>query len=565
MKLLRRIICGPIRASISSAISHCTIAAIVLLCFADRAHSATTIVTSLANGGAGSLRKLMADASPGDSIVFGITGTITLTNGELVVTKSLIIVGPGVSALTISGNNSMRVFNVKTNVNLTLSSLTIANGVADKGGGVYNPDGELILHYCALVSNSATGQAGANYSGNPGTNGYGGAVYNSGVLNAIHCSFLSNSVVGGAGAIAAMPSGPGGAGGDGNGGAIGNFGTLILTGCLLANNSATGGVGGVGGGGFYSPVSNSGGPGGAGGSGNGGVLFNNGSAFLVNNTLALNVGAGGQGGNGGSGSPPFSQGSRTGDGGNGGNGGTGYSAIYDLNGQCYLTNCTVASNQATQGPGGAGGPPGPWIYPYPPLLGQPGANGSDGPPGSGLKITGAHFLNTLLSSNTPVNCIGTLADEGHNLSSDASGAFVGTGSMTNTNPRLGPLVNNGGPTFTLALLLGSPAIDTGALPGAPTSDQRGIARPQGRGVDIGAYEFEFIIPQIMAAKLQFPSSFWLQASGLPNRAYTVEASTNLSLWFDVTNIITSSTGLSEFVDTNANGTSRFYRLRTLFP
>lgn len=66
------------------------------------------------------------------------------------------------------------------------------------------------------------------------------------------------------------------------------------------------------------------------------------------------------------------------------------------------------------------------------------------------------------------------------------------------DPLLGPLQDNGGPTFTHALLAGSPAIDTGnpALLGSGGSaceatDQRGVARPQGSACDIGAYEATF--------------------------------------------------------------------------
>jgi CSLREA domain-containing protein len=59
-----------------------------------------------------------------------------------------------------------------------------------------------------------------------------------------------------------------------------------------------------------------------------------------------------------------------------------------------------------------------------------------------------------------------------------------------TSPGLGPLAENGGPTQTLALLPGSPAIDAGANPGALTTDQRGagFARTAGARTDIGAYE-----------------------------------------------------------------------------
>ena len=55
---------------------------------------------------------------------------------------------------------------------------------------------------------------------------------------------------------------------------------------------------------------------------------------------------------------------------------------------------------------------------------------------------------------------------------------------------LGPLANNGGPTFTQALLPGSPAINAGvAVPGV-TTDQRGVSRPQGTAPDIGAFELQ---------------------------------------------------------------------------
>jgi hypothetical protein len=58
------------------------------------------------------------------------------------------------------------------------------------------------------------------------------------------------------------------------------------------------------------------------------------------------------------------------------------------------------------------------------------------------------------------------------------------------DPRLGPLADNGGPTRTHALLLGSPAIDAASTPDCPTTDQRGVLRPQGAACDIGSYERE---------------------------------------------------------------------------
>jgi hypothetical protein len=73
-------------------------------------------------------------------------------------------------------------------------------------------------------------------------------------------------------------------------------------------------------------------------------------------------------------------------------------------------------------------------------------------------------------------------------SPDISGSFAGDHNLIGTDPKLGPLQDNGGPTKTHALLAGSPAIDTGTG-GVVGGDQRGVLRPQGNGFDIGSFEF----------------------------------------------------------------------------
>jgi predicted outer membrane repeat protein len=92
------------------------------------------------------------------------------------------------------------------------------------------------------------------------------------------------------------------------------------------------------------------------------------------------------------------------------------------------------------------------------------------------------------------NCSGSagMTDGGYNLDTGSSCGFASAnGSVSNTNPQVGPLQSNGGPTQTMALTLGSPAVDAipGTLAGCSGSvDQRGITRPQGKGCDIGAFE-----------------------------------------------------------------------------
>ena len=111
----------------------------------------------------------------------------------------------------------------------------------------------------------------------------------------------------------------------------------------------------------------------------------------------------------------------------------------------------------------------------------------------GLRNDGGTQLKNTITANTTGggNCLGSIVSLGHNLSSDGSCSLNATGDLTNTNPLLGPLQNNGGQTPTHALLPGSPAINHGDNSGCPATDQRDVARPQAGVCDIGAYEYVF--------------------------------------------------------------------------
>ncbi len=120
--------------------------------------------------------------------------------------------------------------------------------------------------------------------------------------------------------------------------------------------------------------------------------------------------------------------------------------------------------------------------------------------GGALFITGSSAVATIRNSilanttgGTTNDCEtisgGTVTDGGHNLVEAQNGCgFVDgvNGNIVGQDPVLGALQNNGGPTPTTALLPGSPAIDGGDT--TLTTDQRGIARPQGAADDIGAFE-----------------------------------------------------------------------------
>jgi choice-of-anchor C domain-containing protein len=125
-------------------------------------------------------------------------------------------------------------------------------------------------------------------------------------------------------------------------------------------------------------------------------------------------------------------------------------------------------------------------------------------PGTGGGIFGGPMTltNTLIANNTngtsksdiQGSVVSTsscnLIGDGTGLSGIADGVDgnrIGTASKP-IDALLGPLADNGGPTATMALLPGSPAIDAGVSVAGVTADQRGIPRPQGPAADIGAFE-----------------------------------------------------------------------------
>jgi CSLREA domain-containing protein len=123
------------------------------------------------------------------------------------------------------------------------------------------------------------------------------------------------------------------------------------------------------------------------------------------------------------------------------------------------------------------------------------------------------ILNTGASGENIFNAGGVVTSHGYNLSSDDASAFLNQSTDKNsTDPMLGPLLDNGGPTFTHALLPNSPAIDKGKNATATTADQRGsgfertfdklIANATGGdGTDIGAFEVQNVAPTISGATI----------------------------------------------------------------
>ena len=168
---------------------------------------------------------------------------------------------------------------------------------------------------------------------------------------------------------------------------------------------------------------------------------------------------------------------------NGGNGGYGGGGGGAFNfGSSAFYSCTIISNVC--GAGGQGG--------QGRNLGINGTGGIGGGVNNGG--TGAQILNTIIAGNgapaTGPDVVGNFTSLGFNLIGDTSGSsgFGTSGDLLGVNALLGPLADNSGYTLTCALQSGSPAMDAGTSVGTPSTDQRGIIRPQGAAVDIGALE-----------------------------------------------------------------------------
>jgi hypothetical protein len=199
---------------------------IALMTGTKRVLANTFTVTNLDDSGEGSLRQAILDANTNagpDDINFQdeLTGTITLTTGELLITDDLTINGPGIRHITVSGNHASRVFEIESGVTATISGLTIADGKVtnpiDGGAGIKNRGGVLTITNIMLLGNVA----------GPTGSGVGG-----GILNGVNSTLvITNSTLSRNSADA--------------GGGIHNNASLAINNCAFQGNSATFNGGGI--------------------------------------------------------------------------------------------------------------------------------------------------------------------------------------------------------------------------------------------------------------------------------------------------------------------------------
>jgi subtilisin family serine protease len=464
-----------------------------------------------------------------------------------------------VSACSFSGNlasgNGGGIFinALRGAATLTVSNCTFSGNTAsgDSGGAIYNNGQD---------SGNATEQiVNSTLSGNSA--GYGAGIYNDGhssgsaTLTVSNCT-LSNNLASGWG------------GGIFNGGSLSGTGTVEIVNSTLNGNSASNDSGG----GIFNQgyngnatVSVSASTLSDNSAGYGAGMYNNGyagsatltlKASTLSGNLASGAGAGiyNNGKSSGTGTVQIATSTLSGNLAAGDGGG-----IYNdgtSSGQATLT--VKASTFSGNSAGGGNG----------------GAIRNNGGGGIASVEIGSSILKTDASGGNIANLSGTVSSDGYNLTSDDGGGFLtSTADQINTDPMLGPLEDNGGPTFTHALLPGSAAIDKGKNFSGSAADQRGLPRTMdspcianasgGDGTDIGAFEVQQPCP--LAVSLGnfgvVSSQFRFDIAGGSNQVVVVEASTNLVSW---TALATNTLGAAplRFIDPGwTNFQHRFYRVK----
>ncbi|MCB9422719.1 MAG: hypothetical protein H6667_23165 [Ardenticatenaceae bacterium] len=416
---------------------------------------------------------------------------------NLVITKSLTIQGQGAGVTIIDGGSLGTAVLIDDFVAVTITNVTIQNGRSPDGGGISNPYGLLTLGDSVIQNNDALcGEGGGLLNlgtavlqnviitGNQAA--YGGGISNDELLLGTNITVTHNSAVDNSCE-----------GITGYGGGIDNSGTVSLTAAFLGENTAVNDGGAVENAGTFtitlSLLENNQSQTKGGGLDNvtnsqtvirqssirlneadlGGGLNNEGAMQLIQSAVYSNTAV-------------FS----------GSSGGGGLRN--ETGGSLLVTNSTISGNMAGEG----GGLLNVGAKSTAVLHSSTFVNNFGVHYGGIYNINGAvTFANTIIAGQqNGVDCGGGLmTSANHNMDSDGSCLLRGVGDFSRVSqPFLGPLQDNGGPTWTHALMIGSPAID--ASPVCEPVDQRGVNRPTGTACDIGSYEtfaFRTYVPVVV--------------------------------------------------------------------
>jgi hypothetical protein len=445
-------------------------------------------------------------------------GSVTLTNvivqscqalgkGDSIVNAhtTLDALGGGLASLTATGNVIITDSTLTGNAALGGNGGNFNNGNASnaKGGSIYFEGGTLNISGSRILLSSASGGIGGNSPGNQQNGGAGGGAQGGGAYVAGGTVTINNSTFescAATGGNAGTGQNSGNVGGESGGGGLYTLGSVTVTNSTFDLNSSTGGRGGD----SFGPDCFGAHESFDGGAARGGAILADGGSLIINTaTFANNSAHGGNGGDGGETNGPGCAGSSQ-----HGAGGLAYGGAITNNNAATVNikYATISLNNAQAGnsgvnQGGANSPP------------RLVAEGT----GGGIRVGPASVTleNTIISGNTAANGTGNaggaptpgpnvdgaVTSNGHNLlgiATEATG-FTGTGDQTGANPMLAALADNGGPTQTMALSPGSPAIDAGVAAGA-SFDQRGRPRTfddpgvanaaTSDGTDIGAFELQ---------------------------------------------------------------------------
>lgn len=554
---------------------------VVCLC----AHSQTFQVTTTADSGPGSLRDAMTNAiaSGGGTITFSnLSGPISILSALPDISGSLTIRGNGPANTAIGGNRTNRIFNVLGGATCSISDLTLQAGIPPiySSYPVYNGAkaivnaGALSVSNC-LIRDNGSGSSSSLLLGGGGITSVGSSlVLNSVVFSnnaayglsftlsasnvmATNCLFIGNmegdqppvSVAGDSVFSDTTFTGNQANFGNGEGGGINAGGNLTLLNCNITNNYGDWSSGGIYFNGNNLTISNCVVNNNSSSQRYGGIYASATNILILNSTISANE-AGGMhlGGNTTISGCTISS-NRNGSSYFGG----GVTASDTLN----MTNCTISANTIAGVFCDFGNTR---------AVNCTIAFNAIGVDNSVYPST-FYALNTLIANNgsgSSKGFLGTLTSQGHNLigNLNTNMTIVGStnGNIYGVDPLLGPLQNNGGPTLTHALMKGSPAIDAGASDGAPPIDQRGVPRPYGPSVDIGAFESEYNVLRFTDISRANSTNVHVQVEGLPGSVCTFQASSNFLDWDNVFVSGSNSTGVWEFIDEDAaNHPTRFYR------